>query len=202
MGLAAYADIHYLSGLVGESLAINGAQLRTDGNPRHLEALYRQLRQTPGIESVQSQTAMIEQLTETLLQNQFVFIGVLTLFSGIVFFGSIVNASMVSLAERQREVGTFLALGYTQTQIGGMFLRESMVTNLTGTLLGLPVGWLLTWLTAASYNNDLIRLPVVSEAWVWWTTLILAITFALLAQLVVQWTLYRMNYLEALKVKE
>ncbi|MBP90507.1 MAG: ABC transporter permease [Planctomycetaceae bacterium] len=202
MGLAAYADIHYLSGLVGESLAISRAQLTMDGNPRHLNALYRELKRTPGIESVQSRTAMIEQLMETLLQNQFIFIGVLTLFSGIIFFGSIVNVSMVSLAERQREVGTFLALGYTQTQIGGMFLRESMVTNLIGSLLGLPVGWLLTWLTAVSYNNDLIRLPVVSEPWVWWTTLVLAVAFALLAQLVVQWTLYRMDYLEALKVKE
>jgi ABC-type antimicrobial peptide transport system permease subunit len=61
---------------------------------------------------------------------------------------------------------------------------------------------MLTWLTAYSYNNDLIRLPVVSGPWVWWTTLVLAVVFAVLAQAVVQWSLYRMNYLEALKVKE
>lgn len=202
MGLSAYADITYLSRLVGESYAISGAQIKTDGDPQHVAALYRELKATPGIGSVQSRTIMIEQVMETLLQNQFVFIGVLILFSGIVFFGSIVNSSMVNLAERQREVGTFLALGYTERQIGGMFLRESMVTNMMGSLLGLPTGWFLTWLTAMSYNNDLIRIPVVSGTWVWMTTLLLAVVFALLAHGVVQWTLWRMDYLEALKVKE
>lgn len=202
MGLQAYAEIGYLSRLVGESIAMSGAQIKTDGDPRHVAALYRQLKETPGIGSVQSRTAMIEQLTKTLLQNQFIFIGLITLFSGVVFFGSIVNSSMVSLAERQREVATFLALGYSERQIGGMFLRESMLTNMTGTVLGLPMGWLLMWLAATSYSNDLIRMPVVSATWVWATTLVLAIAFALLAHLVVQLTLRRMDYLEALKVKE
>ncbi|MBC8355801.1 MAG: FtsX-like permease family protein [Planctomycetes bacterium] len=202
MGLSAYAQIDYLSGLVGESLVMSGAQLTTVREPVQLERLYRELRQKPNIQGVQSRRAMIKQVTETLLQNQYVFIGILVLFSGIIFFGSIVNASMVNLAERQREVGTFRALGYSEWQIGGMFLRENLLTNLTGTLLGLPVGWTLTWLTAVSYNNDLIRLPVVSAPWVWWTTIAVAVVFALAAHAVVQVTLSRMDYLEALKVKE
>ncbi len=202
MGLSAYAEIGYLSGLVGEPFVMSGAQLTTVHDTAQLEALYREIRQKPNIQGVQSRRAMIAQVTETLLQNQFVFIGILVLFSGIVFFGSIVNASMVNLAERQREVGTFRAIGYSEWQIGSMFLRENLITNLIGTFLGLPVGWLLTWLTAVSYNNDLIRLPVVSAPWVWWTTITLAVIFALAAHVVVQWTLGRTDYLEALKVKE
>ncbi|MEX0818533.1 MAG: FtsX-like permease family protein, partial [Pirellulaceae bacterium] len=202
MGLSAYAEIEYLSQLVGESFVMSGAQLTTVRDPTQLDALYRELRQKPNIQGVQSRRAMIKQVTETLLQNQFVFIGILVLFSGIIFFGSIVNSSMVNLAERQREVGTFRALGYSEWQIGSMYLRENLLTNITGTLLGLPAGWGLTWLTAVSYNNDLIRLPVVSAPWVWWTTLVVALFFALAAHAVVQWTLSRMDFLEALKVQE
>lgn len=202
MGLSAYAQIDYLSRLVGEPFVMSGAQLTTVRDLTRLDALYRELRQKPNIQGVQSRRAMIDQVTETLLQNQYVFIGVLVLFSGIVFFGSIVNASMVNLAERQREVGTFRALGYSEWQIGSMFLRENLITNVAGTLLGLPAGWFLAWLTAVSYNNDLIRLPVVSAPWVWWTTLVSALVFALAAHAVVQWTISRMDYLEALKVKE
>lgn len=202
MGLTAYAEISHLSRLVGESLAVTGVQLQIDGDAERTAALFRELKDTAGIESVQSRRAVIQQVTETLLQNQFVFIGVLILFAGTVFLGSIVNASMVSLAERQREVATFLALGYSQWQIGGIFLRESLLTNLTGAVLGLPVGWFLTWLTAVSYNNDLIRLPVVTSPWVWWTTLALATVFAGLAHAVLQWTLSQMDYLQALKVQE
>ncbi len=202
MGLSAYAEINYLSQLVGESFVMSGAQLVAVRDSSQLDKLYRELRKKPGIQGVQSRRAMIDQVTETLLQNQFVFIGILVLFSGVVFFGSIVNASMVNLAEREREVATFRALGYTEWQIGSMFLRESLLTNLTGSLLGLPMGWCLTWLTAVSYNNDLIRLPVVSAPWIWWTTIILAVLFALAAHCVVQITLSRMDLLEGLKVKE
>ena len=60
----------------------------------------------------------------------------------------------------------------------------------------------LTWVTVVSYNNDVLRLPLVSASWIWWTTLLFAIVFALLAHGVVQWNVNRMNCLEALKVSE
>jgi ABC-type antimicrobial peptide transport system permease subunit len=99
-------------------------------------------------------------------------------------------------------VATFRALGYSQWSIGAMFLRESLITNLLGTLLGLPVGAGLMWLTAHAYANDLVRLPVVTAPWIWLATLAWAITFALAAHGVVQWRINTMNYVEALKVKE
>ena len=109
---------------------------------------------------------------------------------------------MVNLAERQREVATFRALGYGPWRIGGMFFRESLLTTLIGFVLGLPVGYGLMVLTANSYQNDLIRFPVVSAAWVWLCTFLLAMLFALLAHAVVQWRIHHMDYLEALSVKE
>jgi len=144
----------------------------------------------------------IDNLRETLLINQWVLIGMLVFFSGAVFFGSVVNASMVSLAERQREVATFLAMGYDPWRVGGVFLRESMLTNMTGTLLGFPVGYFLMVLTAMAYESDLLRLPVVSAPWIWLSTVGLSVLFALIAHCAVQWKIQRMDYVEALKVKE
>ena len=45
-------------------------------------------------------------------------------------------------------------------------------------------------------------LPIVAAPWVWTYTFVLSISFALLAHLIVQISIWRMNYLEALKVKE
>ncbi len=202
MGLTAYADIHYLSRLLGEELAITGAQLQTRQEPSQLARLHHELKHLPGVESISNRRDLVANITKTILQNQFVFIGVLVVFAGVIFFGSIVNSSLVNLAERQREVATFRALGYSQWSIGAMFLRESFVTNMLGALLGLPMGYGLMWLTAKAYENDLVRLPVISAAWVWWSTLALATLFALAAHGVVQWRINTMNYLEALKVKE
>lgn len=83
-----------------------------------------------------------------------------------------------------------------------MFFRESMVTNTVGVILGFPAGYFLTWLTATAYENDLVRLPVVTAPWVWTTTFVCAVVFALMAHGVVQWRINTMNYLEALKVRE
>jgi putative ABC transport system permease protein len=145
---------------------------------------------------------MVRVIVETLLQNQMVFLVVLIGFSGTMFFGSIVNASLVSLAERQREVATFRALGYGPWRIGGLFFRESLVTNALGTLIGLPIGWTLVWLTVNSYTNDLLRLPIVSDTWVWVLTWLMSLVFLLLAHAIVQWNIHRMDFVEALKVKE
>ncbi|MBC8869454.1 MAG: FtsX-like permease family protein [Planctomycetes bacterium] len=202
MGLSAYAELNHLSRLVGEEFAMNAAQLTTNGRPEDLTRMYHRLKQTPAVRSVVLRRDSIDNLRETLLINQWVLIGMLVFFSGAVFFGSVVNASMVSLAERQREVATFLAMGYDPWRVGGVFLRESMLTNMTGTLLGFPVGYFLMVLTAMAYESDLLRLPVVSAPWIWLSTVGLSVLFALIAHCAVQWKIQRMDYVEALKVKE
>ncbi|QDU96078.1 ABC transporter permease [Lignipirellula cremea] len=202
MGLGAYAEIAFLSGLVQEEFALSGAQLLVNHRPHDMRRLYLELKQTPGIQGVTARADTIRNLEKALLENQMVSVITIIVFAGVVFFGSIVSSSMVNLAERRREVATFRALGYTPWQVGGLFFRESMLTNLLGSLLGLPVGYGLVVLTAWSYNNDLLRLPVVTPPWIWFVTLGLATIFALCAQAVVQWSIHRMDFVEGLKVKE
>lgn len=202
IGTAVYADIHYLSRLVGEEFAVSGVQLATDGNPRHTEALYRALKELPALQAVNSRSDMIEALETTVLRNMWVFIGLLVLFAGIVFFGSILNASLVSLAERRREVATLRVLGYNPWQIGAMLLRESMMITILGTLLGMPVGYLLSVATSAAYDTEMFRFPVVASAGTWGWTIVLAILFSLAAHAFVQLAIHRMDWLEALQAKE
>lgn len=202
MGLNGYANLTYLSRLVGEPFAASGAQLQVNPRAGELQLLYRELKRMPAVQSIQVRREMIANLVRTLLEGQYLMIIMSVIFSGVAFFGSIVNASMVNLAERQREVATFAALGYTRWQIGGMFLRENLATSLLGTLLGLPFGRFVMWLTAMAYNNDLLRLPIVGPPWVWRTTLLLAVAFSLAAHAVTQWSIHKMNLLQALNVRE
>jgi putative ABC transport system permease protein len=202
LGMAAYADIHYLSRLWGEEFALSGAQLLVDNQPEMQHALYRELKQLPAVEAITPRRDMVKSLAKTAVQNMMVFIFTLIFFAGTVFFGSIVNSSLVSLAERQREVSTLGALGYGRWEIGLLFLRENLLTNLAGTGLGFPVGYLLTVLMAVCYSNDLIRLPVVFGGGILAVTFAVAIVFALAAHGFVQWRIHRMDYLEGLKVKE
>jgi len=202
LGTTVYADIRWLSRLIGEELALTGVQLAVDKDPRHLDALYRELKQLPALEAVNSRADMIQSLEETIIQNMWVSIGMFILFAGVVFFGSILNASLVSLAERQREVATLRVLGYGPWMIGSLLLRESMIVTLLGTALGMPFGYLLSVLIAYTYESEMFRFPVVSSPGTWFWTLVLAVVYSLAAHGFVQRAVHRMDWLEALKAKE
>ena len=94
------------------------------------------------------------------------------------------------------------ALGYSPWQIGAMFFRESLLVNLAGVALGMPVGYLLLLATAQLYESDLIRLPVVSAPWIPLAAAATGIAFMVIAQAVVQRVIHRMHWADALKIKE
>ena len=202
LGTIVYADIDFLSRLVGEELAVTGVQLAIDRDPEHLAALYRELKQMPALEAVNSRMDMVASLEETLIQNMMVFIGMIILFAGVVFFGSILNASLVSLAERQRQIATLRVLGYGAWQVGSLMFRESLVVGLLGTALGVPLGYLMTVGLAATYDSELFRFPVVATpaSYIW--TVVLALVFIIVSHLFVQRAIHKMNWLEALQAKE
>ncbi len=202
MGTAVYTDIDYLSRLVGEEFALTGVQLRMETDPDEREAFNRQLKRLPGVRGVANRQSMVNSIEDTIIVSMNVFIFVLVGFAGVIFFGSILNSSLVSLAERQREVATLRVLGYGPWQIGSLLFRESLVLTAVGTLLGMPVGYLLTVAMSMSYDSELLRFPVVSSATTWVMTAVLAVLFTVLAYLFVQLAIHRMNWLEALQAKE
>ncbi len=202
LGTAVYADIDYLSRLVGEEFALTDVQLAMDTDLQARESFNRQLKQLPAVQGVANRQSMIKSLEDTIIFNMNVFIFVLVGFAGVIFFGSILNSSLVSLAERQREVATLRVLGYGPWQIGSLLLRESLVLTAIGTMLGMPLGYLLTVALAISYDSELLRFPVVSSATTWILTAILAVLFTVLAYLFVQRAIHRMTWLEALQTKE
>jgi putative ABC transport system permease protein len=202
LGTTVYADIHYLSRLIGEELAVNGVQLMTDRDPAHTATLYRQLKGMPALQAVNTRADMVENLEKSLVDLLWVMILILVVFAGVVFFGSILNSSLVSLAERQREVATLRVLGYGPWQIGSLLLRESLIVTLIGTVLGMPLGYGLSVLIARAYDTEMFRFPVVCSAGTYIWTAVLAVLFALLAHLAVQWAVHRTDWLEALQAKE
>ena len=203
VGLSIYADINYLSRLIGEEIALTGVQLQTDPRRGPHGELLKELKELPALESYSARANSIRNLVETALKAQMIFIVLLTLFAGVIFFCSMLNTSLIALAERQREVATMRVMGYTEYQVGGYFLRESFVINALGTLLGLPVGYALTlWLTYVRFDTEMFRFPLVSPPLAWLGVIGLAIVFCFAAHGFVQRAINRLDWREALNVKE
>lgn len=181
---------------------MSGVQLSVDPAAAAERSLMRELKRLPALQSVTSRADTVRNVMDTLVKNQRVFIFLLVMFAGVIFFGSVLNSSLIGLAEREREVATLLVLGYNPWQVGGLFLRESLLVNLAGSVLGLPLGYLLNVGITIAYDTDLFRIPVVDPIWICLWAVLLGTAFALLAHAVVQRTIARLDWLDALKTKE
>jgi len=202
IGTAVYADLDFLSRLVHEEFAISGAQIMINPDPKVKQQLFRELKELPSLGSYSARIDAIENLIVTFVDTNRVFVGILVAFSGVIFFGSTLNAALIGLAERQREVATLLVVGYQPHAVGGLFLREALLVNTVGTFLGMPLGYLLTILMASVYNSEMFRIPVLSPPEVWIKTAVLGVVFSLTSHAILQWKINRTDWWEALRVKE
>lgn len=202
VGIAVYANIHYLSRLVDEELATSGVQLTVDPHPSAKRELFRTLKRLPAVQMYSSRLNTIHNVTETVLKTQSIFIGLLVVFAGLIFLTSLLNTSLIGLAERRREVATLRVLGYTEWQIGGYFLRESLLVTVLGTLTGIPIGYALCVWVTNRFDTEMFRFPLVGPPMVWIRIWGFALLFALLAHAAVQRAINRLDWREALNVKE
>ena len=99
-------------------------------------------------------------------------------------------------------MATLRVLGYGPWQVGALFLRESVLTNGIGTLLGLPLGYLLNYGIVVAYDTEMFRIPLIDPTQVWLIVVGLGVAFGLAAHFVVQRSIHRMDWLDALKTRE
>jgi putative ABC transport system permease protein len=100
------------------------------------------------------------------------------------------NALSVSVAERRHDIGILRSVGATRAQIAGMFIWESLLMGLTGSALGLPLGWVLaralTSPMASTVSDVLVPIDSVqlqTPAWLVAVSLLAGTLVAVLAAL-------------------
>ncbi|RJP27857.1 MAG: FtsX-like permease family protein [Candidatus Omnitrophota bacterium] len=201
LGLSAYADIRYLSRLLGEEWAAN-TMLFTSFRKTYDPAFLRELTMRPVVVGINERLQALHKIDEVFGQSMGIMIFVMVLFAGMIAFGSVLNSALVSLSEREREVGTLRVLGYTPAQISGIFSGESFLLNGMGIFFGVFAGMGLVHLLSMAYSTELYRFPVV----IYFSRLLESAFLMCLFISLAQWIVFRMvrklNWLDALKVKE
>jgi putative ABC transport system permease protein len=86
---------------------------------------------------------------------------VLLALSVIVSLFGMVNALVLTVFERTREIGMMRAVGMTRRQVRRMVRHESVITALIGAGLGLPVGLLVAGAMAGALHSPFVP-PVTS----------------------------------------
>lgn len=70
------------------------------------------------------------------------------------------NALSVCVAERRHDIGVMRSIGATRTQVAGLFLGESLIMGVVGSLLGLPLGWFMAWVAIKPLANVVSDLAI------------------------------------------
>jgi len=201
-GMSVYADYDYLNRLVGEEAAVSSVQLKARMTPAQQLAFFREIKRSPELQTF-GNTAQDEKImTNTFITKMGGTAYPLILFGAVIFFGSILNASLIAIVERQREIATFRVLGYQLGEIGSIFLRENLLQNMAGAFLGLPLGWWLLKMQAKEFTNDMYAMPCIVSPLSWVYSIGLAFLFVIASQFIVQRSIKALDWNEALSMKE
>ncbi len=202
LGLAVYADFNYMNRMLGQEKIMNELRLTTGRNNFGKREFLRRLKAMPNLENVtdvrEQKQALEKQMNGAMRASAVIMI----LFAAVIFFGAIVNGTLIAIAERNREMATFRTMGYFENEVGKLFLRENMLTNIIGTLLGLGVGYWMLTLSMKGFVSDAYSFPAEVTPLSFVYTMLLAIMFVLLAHMFVLRKLKQQNWVEALSLKE
>lgn len=200
LGLDAYADIDYLSEVVGEARAVNAVQLAVD--PSQMPALYREIKDLPNAQGMGVRADAKHNIMTTLVENSVFSIGILIGFAGVIAFGSIVNNALIEIGDRVREVATLRVLGYDASAVSGIFFRQTAIIFLMGLTLSFPLGYAMVSGLSSAYDSELYRMPVVIRPVQVAYTVLASAAFVVFAQWVVERQVQRLDWQDALKAKE
>lgn len=199
-GLDCYASQEYLSRLVGEAAAVNGVQLAVVAS--QTEDLYRAVKDLPNAQGLTVKSDARRSIEATLTESMAASLGVTVLFAGVIAFGSMLNASMVEIGDRVREISTLRVLGYDSAQVAGIFIRQNLVVFVLGVALAVPMGYGLTLAAVSGYDTELFRMPVVFRPVMILMTGAVTLLFVLAAQWFVYRAVCKLDWLEGTKVRE
>lgn len=200
-GMPAFAQISYLSRLLGEEAVVNSVLTLSSEGPDSARSLPA-LKGLSPVVGVSHRLRAFRVLEETFGGVMKVMLGIQVFFAGLIAFGSVLNASLVSFSERQREAGTLRVLGYGPGAVAAIFAGESLLLGLFGIALGLPMGIGMIHAMAKEFSTDLWRFPVVVDLPLLLAAAVIISVFLGAAQWIVSRMVKHFQWLEVLKAHE
>jgi putative ABC transport system permease protein len=201
-GLGVYLDYQYLNRLMNEDSALTSVLLKSSQPAASRTAFFRKARQYPELSAVSRIAEQKIRLKKDFMGKMKAMTVVMIIFAAVIFFGSILNAAMISFSERNREIATFRIIGYRSLEIGDIFLREIALVNFAGTIIGLPLGYAMLYGMSKMFQNDMYSMPCKTAFISWIYAAVIGVIFIISAYWIIQLVINRMKWAGALQMRE
>lgn len=196
LGINAYMDVDTMGEMLLEKNVFNGVYVNSR-DPNINEELIR-ASNIASIMSIADTRAVYDEYMTLMALS----IGSMVIFSGILGFCIVYNATIVSLGEREMEFSSLRVLGFSKREIFFIIVRENNVIMVAGLLLGVPVGNVMAEYSSAAFSSDLYTLDMSPTINALIMAAVYTIGFVLLAQLATYRKIRKLDFLQALKNRE
>jgi len=193
LGLNAYMDIAYMGEKLMEKNAVNGAFINS-GDDR----IYEKLADVPLIASVMS-VEETRSAFEDYMGVMDASIGFMVIFSGILGFCIVYNATSIIIGEREAEFSALRVLGFSRNEIFKMILGENNLLMAAGIALGVPIGLSLLAAMSSIYNTDMFTFKMTANLQAVTVAAGLTALFVFFAQFATYQKIKRLDLMAAMK---
>jgi len=141
VGGVSYTTLEQLNSILEEEDVVSGAMLKVA--PGRSAEFEKNVSGMNRISSIISRSKELQGMKDNL-GYMFAFVFIMVAFAVILGFAIVYNASVISFAERKREMASLRVIGYRVKEVSALLLKENLLQTVFGVLIGLPFGRLIS----------------------------------------------------------
>ena len=199
VGSGSYIAIEQANRILQERQLVSGAMLKID--PGRSRVLEEELDEMTGVSSISSLRKELNNLNQNL-DSMIYTMSVMVIFAVLLGFAIVYNSSVISFAERKRELASLRVMGFTTGEVSGLLLKETLLQSLLGVVLGLPFGRLITEWYIKAVSTDLFTMPVIVSPQTYLFSAMGGIFFIMVAHLLAVKGIKQLDLVDVLKNRD
>jgi len=196
LGMNAYMNINEMGQKLMEKNVVNGVYLNSAD-----QKINEELVGVSNIASVMSVTDTRNVFLEYMTM-MFISIGFMVVFSGILGFCVVYNATSIAIGERELEFSSLRVLGFGTEEIFRIIVKENRIVTILGILAGIPVGIYMLSASASALSVDLYTIHLNPNMQALVAAAVFTMLFVWIAQLATYHKIKKLDLLQALKSRQ
>jgi putative ABC transport system permease protein len=200
IGMDAYMDLDALNELTRGGSRISGVHLLIDKSRR--EPLYRALKNVPTIAGTSERAVVLASFHDTMARTLTIIVSFFVAFAGLTAVGIVYSVARIILSEREREMATLMALGFTTREAGYVLVGEIATLVLLALPLGCVLGRGLGWIIAERLDTELYRVPLIVSSGTSGLAMLVVVLAAVISTWIVGRHVRRLDVLATLNARQ
>lgn len=182
-----------------ESQIVSGVMMKVD--PGMAEALEEKLSDMTGVSSISSRQKELDNFNKNM-EAMVYSMAIMITFAVVLGFAIVYNSSVISFAERKRELASLRVLGFSNSEVSGLLLKESMLQSLLGVAAGLPFGRIMSQAYVNAVSTDLFTMQVVVYPMTYFLSALGGVFFIVVAHLLSSRGVKKLDLVDVLKNRD